>query len=160
MSTLTASALVRASLAEAWGYYFDPRGWPAWVDGFGAVEAVDGYPSDGGTLTWRSVSAGRGRVTERVLEHQPRQRHRIAFNDPESRGELLTEMAVEGEGTRVALTIRYRLARGGPFAALTDVLFVRPQVRRSLERTLARFAREIEGLSSGGTAGPPPDSPV
>lgn len=160
MATATASAVVRASLAEAWDHYFDPRGWPAWVDGFGAVEAAEGYPGEGGTLTWRSVSAGRGRVSEQVLEHQPRQRHRIAFNDPESRGELLTEMAVEGEGTHVVLTIRYSLARGGPFAALTDVLFVRPQVRRSLERTLARFAREIEERSSDGTAGPLPDSPV
>jgi uncharacterized membrane protein len=160
MATVAAAAVVRASLAEAWDYYFDPRGWPAWVDGFHAVEDLDGYPGEGGTVTWRSVSAGRGRVTERVLEHQPRRRHRIAFNDPESRGELLTEMAVEGEGTRVALTIRYRLARGGPFAALADILFVRPQVRRSLERTLARFAREIEELPSGRAAGPPPDSPL
>jgi hypothetical protein len=160
MATIAAATVVRASLAEAWGYYFDPRGWPAWVDGFHAVEDLDGYPGEGGTLTWRSVSAGRGRVTERVLEHQPRRRHRIAFSDPGSRGELLTEMAVEGEGTRVALTLDYRLARGGPLAGLTDFLFVRPQVRRSLERTLVRFAREIQELRSGEAAGPPADSAI
>ena len=27
--------MVNASLAEVWDYYFDPAGWPAWVDGFG-----------------------------------------------------------------------------------------------------------------------------
>ena len=92
MPTLTDSVLARASLKEAWDYYFEPSGWPAWVDGFHAVESASGYPDEGGTLIWRSTPAGRGRVTETVLAHEPRKLHRIEFSDPESRGELTTDI--------------------------------------------------------------------
>ena len=55
------SLLVEASLAEIWDHYFEPRGWPAWVDGFHAVESrTTAIPSEGGTLVWRSTPAGRG----------------------------------------------------------------------------------------------------
>jgi uncharacterized membrane protein len=145
------SILVDASLAETWHHYFDPRGWPAWVDGFRAIEATDGYPKAGGSLRWRSVAAGRGQVTEWVLEHEPRSRHRIAYSDPQSTGELLTEFAIEGAGTRVTLTADYRLPRAGPFAWLTDRLFVRGQVARSLARTLTRFKAEVEELAASRT---------
>ena len=47
MSKVSASVAVAASLAEVWDHYFEPRGWPAWVDGFGRVEASDGYPEAG-----------------------------------------------------------------------------------------------------------------
>jgi hypothetical protein len=95
-------------------------------------------------LVWRSTSAGRGTVRERVLEHLPRRLHRAEFSDPESGGELLTEFAIEGEATRVTLTLEYRLARGGPFAWLTERLFVRGQVLGSLQRSLLRFKHEAE----------------
>jgi Polyketide cyclase / dehydrase and lipid transport len=152
VSQVTASILVRASLAETWDHYFDARGWSVWVDGFQASESAEGYPDEGGTLTWRSVPAGRGRVSERVLEHQPRRRHRIAFTDPQSEGELLTEMAIEGEATRVTQTTDYRLG-GGPFAWVSDRLFVRSQMRGSLERSLMRFKHEVEEVAALGTEG-------
>ena len=144
MATLSESLLVRGSLKEVWDFYFEPRGWPSWVDGFAAVERADGYPEQGGTLVWRSKPAGRGTVSERVVEHSPRTRHRIEWSDPESSGELRSEFAVEGEAVRVTLTLDYRLARGGPLAWLTERLFVRGQVKRSLQRTLLRFKHEAE----------------
>jgi hypothetical protein len=144
VAKLTESLLVRASLKEVWDFYFEPRGWPAWVDGYARVERSEGYPEVGGSLVWRSNPAGRGTVTERVLEHAPRTRHRIEWSDPESAGELLTEFAVEGEAVRVRLTLDYGLARRGPFAWLTERLFVRGQVKRSLQRTLLRFKHEAE----------------
>ena len=145
MAELTESVLVDASLAETWGHYFEPRGWRAWVDGFGSVESAERYPEVGGTLVWLSNAAGRGRVEERVVEHSPRTRHRIEFSDPESAGELTSAFVVEGEGTRVTLTFEYRIAGGGgPFKGLTDRLFVRGQVRQSLQRTLVRFKQEAE----------------
>jgi Polyketide cyclase / dehydrase and lipid transport len=150
MSEVLATILVEASLAETWEHYFDPRGWSVWVDGFQAAESADGYPEAGGALTWRSVPAGRGRVTERVLEHEPRRRHKIAFSDPQSEGELLTEMAIEGEGTRVTQTLDYRLRGRGPFAWASDRLFVRTQVRRSLERSLLRFKHEVAEIAQLG----------
>lgn len=147
MASLTETAVVEASLAEVWQLYFEPRTWPAWVEGFSSVEESHGYPEEGGTLIWRSIPAGRGRVSEKVLEHQPRRRHRIEFSDPESSGELLTLFEVAGEGTRVTLELTYALPGSGPFTWLTERVFVRAQVRRSLQRTLARFGREVAELA-------------
>ena len=147
MAAVSESVLVGGSLADVWAFYFEPRTWPAWVDGFGGVESSDGYPRAGGALTWRSTPAGRGTVRERVLTHEPRTLHRIAFEDPESRGELTTRFAVEGEGTRVTLELDYALAAGGPLAWLTDRLFVRSQLRGSLRRSLARLRLEVEERS-------------
>jgi hypothetical protein len=146
VAELNESVLVGASLADVWRFYFEPGGWPAWVDGFHAVETAEGYPEAGGTLVWRSTPAGRGTVRERVLVHEPRTLHRIAFSDPESSGELTTRFAVEGEGTRVTLELSYSLPNSGPFAWLTERLFVRSQVRGSLQRTLARLRLEAEDL--------------
>jgi uncharacterized membrane protein len=153
MSQVAASILVDASLAETWDHYFDPRGWSVWVDGLQAAESAEGYPEEGGTLTWRSVPAGRGRVSERVLEHEPRRRHKIAFSDPQSEGELLTVMAIEGDATRATQTMDYRLG-GGPFAWISDRLFVRAQMRSSLERSLLRFKHEVEEIAKLGEPQP------
>lgn len=147
MAQLSESVLVGGSLADVWRFYFEPSGWPAWVDGFHAVESADGYPEAGGTLVWRSTPAGRGTVRERVVVHEPRTLHRIAFSDPGSSGELTTRFEIEGEGTRVTLAFDYKLASSGPFAWLTDRLFVRSQMRGSLQRTLARFRLEAEEVA-------------
>lgn len=149
MPTVAESVRVEASLAEAWELYFDPELWRAWVDGFERVESASGYPERGGTLRWRSTPAGRGPVEERVLEHEQRRRHRVAFSDPESEGELLTsfEIAAAGEGeagTTVEQELTYRLTEAGPLTRLTDALFIRPQIRRSLRRSLEHFRLELE----------------
>lgn len=157
MATLTESVLIAAPLAPVWEHYFEPRGWPGWVDGFRAVESSSGYPERGGTLTWRSTPAGRGTVRERVIEHQPRRRHEIEFSDPESSGTLLTTLEVEGEATRVELELRYSLASRGPLAGLTERLFVRSQVRRSLQRSLLRLKHEVEEIAALTDASRPSD---
>ena len=148
MATVGGSVVVAAPLADTWDHYFEARGWPAWVDGFTAVEANEGYPEAGGNLRWRSTPAGRGTVSERVLEHEPRSRHRVAFNDPQSQGELTTTFAIEPGGeavaTRVTQELEYSLRSGGPFARVADRLFIRSQVRGSLERSLVRFKHEVE----------------
>jgi uncharacterized protein YndB with AHSA1/START domain len=149
VSTVSATVVVEASLAEVWDYYFESGGWPSWVDGFGHVEASDGYPEAGGTLRWRSVPAGRGEVSEQVLEHEPRRLHRVGYRDPQSAGELRTSFEIAGQGTRVTQQLEYRLPRRGPFAWLTDSLFIRSQLRASLARTLARLKLEVEGLGGG-----------
>ena len=148
MSTASASVEIAASLAEVWDYYFEPRGWAAWVDGFDRVVTSDGYPEVGGSLRWRSIPAGRGEVTEHVLEHEPRRLHRVAFRDPTTAGELRTSFSIAGERSRVVQELHYRRARRGPLAGLTDRLFIRSQVRGSLERSLARLKLEVEEVSS------------
>ena len=149
MSAIVESASVEASLAEVWDYYFESRGWPAWVDGFGRVVSSDGYPEAGGSLRWQSIPAGRGEVTEHVLEHEPRRVHRIAYRDPTSAGELRTSFSIEGSRTLIEQELDYRLVRRGPFARLTDLLFIRSQMRGSMQRSLARLKLEVEEVAAG-----------
>ncbi|MDQ2675252.1 MAG: SRPBCC family protein, partial [Actinomycetota bacterium] len=105
---------------------------------FADVIATDGYPLAGGTLVWRTGAAGRGEITEEVIGHEPRTRHRIRFQDPTMRGELETRFALEGTRTRISQSMSYALAERGVFAFL-GALFVRSQVRRSIERSLEAF---------------------
>ena len=148
MGDVSAGVHVDADLAETWDHYFDPEGWAGWVDSFGQIESASGYPEQGGTLRWRSRPAGRGEVTEEVLEHEPRRLHRVSFSDPESSGELLTTFRIEGDGTEVVQEMRYKPRQMGALGPLTDWLFVRGQVRRSLARSLASFKYEVEELSA------------
>jgi hypothetical protein len=147
MARIAESVHVPVSLAETWDYYFSERGWTLWVDGFAAVDRTEGYPQAGGSLRWRSTPAGRGTVTEHVLEHEPRRLHRIAFGDPSTTGELTTRFEIAGEGTRVTQELEYKLRQGGAFSWLTDLFFVRSQMRRSLARSLERFKHEVEEIS-------------
>jgi uncharacterized protein YndB with AHSA1/START domain len=145
MATVASEVEVEAPAAAVWDLYFDPERWGAWVDQFAAVIAADGYPEEGGTLRWRSGRAGRGEVSERVVEHRPRTVHRIEFSDPETEGELATTFAVTEAGTRVRQELRYEIRRGGIFVRVSDVLFVRSQMRASLGRSLALLKVELEG---------------
>ena len=117
-----------------------------------------GYP-EAGRDAGLALDPRRARdaCSEQVLEHRPRRLHRIRFSDPESSGELESRFEVEGEGTRVTLTLTYRVGRGGPLAALTERVFIRGQVRGSLRRTLLRFKHEAEEVAHFATAPPPPD---
>jgi hypothetical protein len=151
--TVEESVQVRASLAETWELYFEPTTWPTWVDGFTRVESSEGYPERGGTLRWRSTPAGRGLVEERVLEHEPRSLHLVAFSDPESEGELRTTFAIatapdSEQGTRVRQQLTYRVRDAGVLTRLTDVFFIRPQIARSLRRSLEHFRVEAEASST------------
>lgn len=148
MREVGAEIEIDAPLADVWAVYFDPAGWRRWVDGFARITAGDGYPERGGTLSWESTPAGRGRVTERVIEHEPRRLHRVEYSDPGSSGQLETrfEMVPAGERvrrTRVSQKLSYELREAGPFGAITDVLFIRSQMRGSLERTLAELRLEV-----------------
>jgi uncharacterized protein YndB with AHSA1/START domain len=148
MREVEAEIEIEGAIAEVWAVYFDADGWRRWVDGFVRVTAGDGYPERGGTLSWESTPAGRGRVTERVMEHEPRRLHRVEYSDPGSSGQLETrfEMVPSGDGTRrtrVSLSLSYELREAGPLSAITDFLFIRSQMRDSLERTLADLRLEV-----------------
>ena len=148
MRPLAEELVINASLAEVWDLYFEASRWPAWVDELKGVDSLEGgYPEEGGGLVWHSGPSGRGRVSETVLEHEPRRRHRIRYADPFSEGEQLTTFAIEGgEGTRVRIELTYRLVKGGVFGGITDRLFIRTQMLGSL-------ARSLEGLEAEATGG-------
>ena len=88
-----------------------------------------------------------------MLEHEARRLHRVAFRDPTTAGELQTSFSIAGDGTRVAQELDYILVRRGPLALLTDRLFIRSQVRGSVERSLTRLKLEVEEVSAYGLPG-------
>ena len=148
MGRVAEELLVPASLAEVWDLYFEPKTWPAWVDELQRVDSLaEGYPRAGGRLVWHSSAAGRGRVSETVLEHEPRRLHRIRYADPHSEGEQLTTFEIEGGGTRVAIELRYGLLEPGVLGPLTDRFFIRSQMRGSITRSLAGLRAEAEELA-------------
>jgi hypothetical protein len=144
MATVEETVDIEASLAETWDHFFDVRGWESWVDGFQAAFEAEGYPAAGSTLRWRSIPAGRGEVSEHVLEHEPRRRHLVEFSDPEMEGRLETRFEIAGERTRVTQELTYGLVARGPIARLAAVLFVKAQVRASMQRSLLAFKRAVE----------------
>ena len=152
MGVVEEEVSVAASLADTWDAYFEPRTWPSWVDSFGSVTALDGYPQTGGTLRWKSVPAGRGEVTEHVLEHEPRRIHRIKFSDPSLEGEMSVSFAIDGEGTKVIAVFEYRVVDPSLFARAASLIFVKPQIRGTLRRSLDAFARDAGELSPPGAA--------
>jgi uncharacterized membrane protein len=156
MGRVEANVEIGAPLAEVWDLYFDRTRWASWVDGFSSVASESGYPEEGGTLAWRSTPAGRGTVHERVTVHEPRSLHRIAYEDPGSKGtlevgfEMLPAESTEsGRTTRVIQKLTYTVTGGGPLGAITDLFFIRSQMRRSLQRSLSELKLEAE--RTGGT---------
>ena len=145
MSVVEQEVVVAASLADAWDFYFEPRRWPDWVDSFGSVVEIDGYPEAGGMLRWKSIPAGRGEVVEKVLEHEHRRKHRVKFTDPSLEGEMTVTFAIEGEGTKIVASMDYRLLEKSVFARLGALLFLKAQIRGTLRRSLDAFAPEVAG---------------
>jgi uncharacterized protein YndB with AHSA1/START domain len=146
MATVSATITVDRPPEAVWELYFDPQRWAAWVDQFSSLVSLGpAYPSAGAQLVWRSGTAGRGEVREQVLEHDPPRRHRIEFSDPASRGELTTTFAGDGDSTSVTLEMAYELASTGVFARVSDLLFVRSQMKSSLARSLEGLRAEASG---------------
>ena len=154
MGTVSEELQIPATLAETWGIYFNRSNWNAWVDEFRGIDSIsEDYPEAGSRLVWHSGPAGRGQVTETVLEHEPRRLHRIRYADPSSEGEQATSFRIEGEGTRVGLELDYSLVSGGIFNKVTDVLFIRSQMAQMLIRSLEGLRTEAGDLAGA----PAPD---
>ncbi len=140
MSVVRAASEFPGTVHEAESCWLDTSGWPAWVDGLERVlETSPEWPRAGSSVVWESVPAGRGRVTERVIAHEPlagltldivdasiAARQRVAFSP--------TDGAVE-----VELTLDYTIRKRSPFTPIVDVLFIRGAMQRSIATTLSRF---------------------
>jgi uncharacterized membrane protein len=143
--SITVTHSYPASVAHAEAAWCDLDRWGAFVDGFQDVVRVTGtWPQEGAAVTWESVPGGRGRVVERVIEHAPGAGLRVAFEDTKMRGEREIRFASEdGGGTRAELTLTYQLGGRGPLQILTDLLFISPQLRQSLQRELDSFGEVL-----------------
>jgi hypothetical protein len=136
---------VAGQISEAERLWYDLNRWPSFVEGFAHVTKREGeWPKAGSRIVWNSVPAGRGLVSERVVEYEVRVSQTAEVEDPQLTGTQRIAFAPAEEGhCRVTLELDYKLKQGGPFAPLVDALFVRRALRDALRRTLARFSREL-----------------
>jgi hypothetical protein len=144
MRTAGAVAGVALDPDAALRLWTDLSRWPSFVEGFArVVEVSDDWPGEGAKLVWESIPAGRGRVTERVVERSGSSFATEIFDESLHGTQRAGFEAIE-DRTRVVVELEYELQRGGPLRAVSDVLFIRRALRDSLRRTLGRFAVEAE----------------
>ena len=125
---------------EAEACWCDTARWPQWVDELDRVVSLQGeWPQQGAVLTWHSGPAGRGLVTERVIEYDPLEGYTVEVQDDSITGEQSVLFEPAEDGVEVLLTLRYRIKRRSPLTPLIDVLFVRRLMIGSLEKTLGAF---------------------
>jgi len=136
--------------SEAEALWYDPRRWPAWVDGFGHVVKVEGeWPAPGGRAVWDSKPGGRGRVVERVTAYEARTGQTLEVEDETLRGTQRVSFEPGPEGVEVALQLEYELKESNVLTPLTELLFIRRALRDSLRRSLLRFGRERRAEQDG-----------
>jgi Polyketide cyclase / dehydrase and lipid transport len=132
------------SLAEVERRWYDTHGWAGWVDGLDrVVDVAPAWPAPGAVVRWESGPAGRGHVTERVLEYQPGAGQTVEVHDVSVSGRQSVAFAPVTDGVEVTVLLEYRLHRRSPVTPLVDVLFIRRAMAQSLSRTLDRFGARL-----------------
>ncbi|HEX8103597.1 MAG TPA: SRPBCC family protein [Solirubrobacteraceae bacterium] len=144
MGIARATLVVDGPISAVEALWYEPDRWPSWIDGFGHVVRLDpGWPGPGAILDWDSRRGGRGRVQERVTAHEQRTGQTLAVEDTQLRGTQAVAFADAGEGAvQVTLSLEYSLKERTAFTPIVDRLFIRRAITASLQRSLARFARE------------------
>jgi hypothetical protein len=138
------------SVHDAESLWYDTGRWVAWVDGLDAVVSVDGeWPRVGATVVWQSGPAGRGRVTERVVEYEPLDGQTVDVQDDALTGRQSIRFTPDEHEVEITLRLEYRVTKRSIITPLVDLLFIRNAVRASLRATLARFGLELETVVRG-----------
>jgi len=140
MRAVSVSQTFEATIGEVERRWYDTADWPRWVDGLDTVLAVDrGWPRPGAAVTWQSVPAGRGRVTERVIGYEPLRGQALEVSDDSIRGRQSVAFAPAGDLVNVVLSLEYELLRRSVVSPVVDLLFIRRAMTASLSATLSRF---------------------
>jgi Polyketide cyclase / dehydrase and lipid transport len=146
MRAVQATQQLVATVHDAESRWYDTSEWHAWVDGLARVASVsDGWPGVGAVVVWESGPAGRGRVTERVIEHEPLSGQTVEVEDDSIRGWQSVTFTPRDGTVEVALRLEYELVARSIITPLVDILFIRRAMTASLRATLARFAAELAG---------------
>ena len=141
---VTATAEVPLEPGSTLALWADVGRWPSFVDGLARIDELSpAWPEPGSRVVWASGPGGRGRVTEKVVEHGVRRFSTKIFEERLA-GTQTAEVAPAESGTLVELRLDYQLVRGGPLGTALDLLFIRRALRDSLARTLRRFVVEAE----------------
>ena len=133
---------------DALRLWSDVDRWPSFVEGFARrLELTETWPEPGGRVVWESTPDGRGRVTERVTEHEPDRFSTQIFEKALTGTQTLRALPAT-DGSEVELSLEYDLMRYGPLSGLADALYIRRALRDALKRTLFRFSIEAEEEAS------------
>lgn len=150
MRTVGASQTFAGTVHEAERCWYDTSSWQLWVDGLDRVVSVDpGWPQIGGSVTWVSGPAGRGRVIERVRSYEPLGGQSLEVTDDSIEGRQSVSFTPVDDGVEVVFTLEYRIKQRNPFTGLVDFLFIRRAMELSLRTTLAAFGVELENRRTG-----------
>ena len=151
MRAVSAVETFPGSVHEAETVWYDTDRWPSWVDGLDRVESVGGgWPEVGGSVTWESGPAGRGRVVERVVEFEPLGGQTLEVEDDSIRGRQSVTFSPEQDGVSVTLSLEYEIKERSPLTPVVDLLFIRPAFRSSIRTTLRRFGVELAAARESG----------
>jgi len=144
MRTVSVSRPFPGTVHEAETCWYDTRRWPAWVEGLDRILDVAGnWPRAGASVTWESGPAGRGRVLERVVSHEPLAGQTLDVEDDSIQGRQTVAFMPAGEDVQVTLSLEYEIRNRSMFTPLIDMLFIRRAMTTSLSTTLARFGGEL-----------------
>jgi hypothetical protein len=148
MTVVKCSEDLPGSAVVAERLWFDIERWGTFIEGFGAVQRVQGpWPASGGVITWSSTPHGRGVVTERMLEYEPAKRARSEVTDDRLKGtRIVTFSALQDTTDAVHIAVELDYLLKGPLwrHLAIDWLFVRRALRDSMQRELERFAAELQ----------------
>ena len=154
MRPVRATRTFPGSVTDAERYWYDTSHWSYWVDGLDRVlQTAAPWPDVGGSVTWESSPAGRGRVTERVVAYAPADGQALEVSDDAVTGRQTVAFVRVADGVEVTLQLEYRLNRHSPVTPVVDLLFIRRQMTQSLARTLDRFGARLR--TEQGSAGLP-----
>ena len=150
-SRARATVLVPGRIIDAEELWYDRHRWPAWVDGFGHVNKLEGdWPDVGARLVWDSPPRGRGRVLEVVTAYEARTGQTREVEDERLHGVQTVRFESAGaDAVQVTLTLDYELKHRNVFTPLVDRLYIRREITESLRRTLTRFGHERRAEITG-----------
>jgi hypothetical protein len=143
MGRVKAEVKVSALASAAEELWYDTSRWPTFVDGLAHIAKVEGDWPRAGRVLWDAKVDGRGRVDERVVDHEARVGQTVSVEDDKITGTQRIEFHPTDDGCEVVLTLEYKLKMEPPSRQLIDV-FARRPLRDSLKRTLKRFRHELE----------------
>ena len=143
MPKARASIELPGQVSAAERLWYDPARWAAFVDGFHHVEKLEGdWPQSGARVLWRSTPDGRGLVDERVVRYEVRAGQTVAVEDPNMSGTQTVTFTPKPDGvSEMALELDFTIKSRFPLAGF----FVRRAFADSMQRTLSRFRRELQG---------------
>ncbi len=139
--TVSATRVVDGPGLEVEQLWHDRSRWASWIDGFGALQKLEGeWPLEGARRVWVTPPAGRGLISETVTAYHAGDGQTLALEDAQVRG--VQRVRFETDGVRTRITLSVKLDTKGSLAPARKWWLAR-RFRGALERSLTRFSYEL-----------------